>query len=217
MIEATRNLIEASAAPLAAALRLADDLRGRRVALVASGGNVSPEQLLDPSVSACRSRRMSDRRRALRAGPLRVPWACVILGAALAPAQAQDELWSTCRSPTATSPATPDRRRAQALPRMSRLRLADGDPRGGTAQPLGLLERADRRDGRPDGVSGHRPAYARLRLRPTGTTLGTTEFSRSDPVPMPRTAARRGRRLRALIKAAPIPGPTSSSATRPAA
>jgi threonine dehydratase len=48
MIEATRNLIEASgAAPLAAALRLADDLRGRRVALVASGGNVSPEQLLD--------------------------------------------------------------------------------------------------------------------------------------------------------------------------
>jgi threonine dehydratase len=48
MIEATRNLIEASAAaPLAATLRLADDLRGRRVALVASGGNVSPEQLVD--------------------------------------------------------------------------------------------------------------------------------------------------------------------------
>jgi len=48
MIEVTRNLIEASgAAPLAAALRLADDLRGRRVALVASGGNVSPQQLLD--------------------------------------------------------------------------------------------------------------------------------------------------------------------------
>jgi threonine dehydratase len=48
MIEATRNLIEASgAAPLAAALRLADDLRGRQVALVASGGNVSPEQLFD--------------------------------------------------------------------------------------------------------------------------------------------------------------------------
>jgi threonine dehydratase len=48
MIEATRNLIEASgAAPLAAALRLADDLRGRHVALVASGGNVSPEQLGD--------------------------------------------------------------------------------------------------------------------------------------------------------------------------
>jgi threonine dehydratase len=48
MIEATRNLIEASgAAPLAAALRLADGLRGRQVALVASGGNVSPEQLVD--------------------------------------------------------------------------------------------------------------------------------------------------------------------------
>jgi threonine dehydratase len=48
MIEATRNLVEAAgAAPLAAALRLRDRLAGRRVALVASGGNVSPEQLLD--------------------------------------------------------------------------------------------------------------------------------------------------------------------------
>lgn len=48
MIEATRNLVEASgAAALAAALRLRDDLRERRVALVASGGNVSREQLLD--------------------------------------------------------------------------------------------------------------------------------------------------------------------------
>jgi threonine dehydratase len=47
MIESTRNLIEAAgAAPLAAALRLAGDLRGSRVALVASGGNVSREQLL---------------------------------------------------------------------------------------------------------------------------------------------------------------------------
>jgi threonine dehydratase len=48
MIETTRNLIESSgAAPLAAALELADQLHGRRVALVASGGNVSREQLLD--------------------------------------------------------------------------------------------------------------------------------------------------------------------------
>ena len=48
MIEATRNLVEAAgAAPLAAALKLGDELRGRRVALVASGGNVSPAQLLD--------------------------------------------------------------------------------------------------------------------------------------------------------------------------
>jgi threonine dehydratase len=47
MIESTRNLIEASAAAtLAAALRLAGELRGSRVALVASGGNVSREQLL---------------------------------------------------------------------------------------------------------------------------------------------------------------------------
>ena len=48
MIEATCNLIESSgAAPLAAALKLADELRGRRLALVASGGNVTREQLLD--------------------------------------------------------------------------------------------------------------------------------------------------------------------------
>jgi threonine dehydratase len=47
MIELTRNLIEAAgAAPLAAALGpLRDRLAGRRVALIASGGNVSPEQL----------------------------------------------------------------------------------------------------------------------------------------------------------------------------
>ncbi len=46
MIEATRNLIEAAgAAPLAAALQQRPDLAGQRVALVASGGNVSPAQL----------------------------------------------------------------------------------------------------------------------------------------------------------------------------
>jgi threonine dehydratase len=48
MIETTRNLVEAAgAAPLAAALRLRDELRGRRVALILSGGNASREQLLD--------------------------------------------------------------------------------------------------------------------------------------------------------------------------
>ena len=48
MIEATRNLVEAAgAAPLAAALRLRDDLAGKRVALILSGGNASREQLLD--------------------------------------------------------------------------------------------------------------------------------------------------------------------------
>jgi threonine dehydratase len=48
MIESTRNLIEAAgAAPLAAAMKLKDELRGRRVALIASGGNVSREQLLE--------------------------------------------------------------------------------------------------------------------------------------------------------------------------
>jgi threonine dehydratase len=46
MLERTRNLIEpAGAAPLAAALRLRDRLGDKRVALIASGGNVSPAQL----------------------------------------------------------------------------------------------------------------------------------------------------------------------------
>jgi threonine dehydratase len=46
MIEGTRNLVEpAGAAPLAAALRMRDRLAGKRVALVLSGGNISPAQL----------------------------------------------------------------------------------------------------------------------------------------------------------------------------
>jgi threonine dehydratase len=46
MIEKTRNLIEpAGAAALAAALKLADSLHGRRVALIASGGNITLSQL----------------------------------------------------------------------------------------------------------------------------------------------------------------------------
>jgi threonine dehydratase len=48
MIEATRNLVEAAgAAPLAAALRLRQQLIGKRIALILSGGNASPEQVLD--------------------------------------------------------------------------------------------------------------------------------------------------------------------------
>ena len=48
LIETTRNLVEAAgAAPLAAALRLRERLRDRRVALVLSGGNASREQLLE--------------------------------------------------------------------------------------------------------------------------------------------------------------------------
>jgi threonine dehydratase len=48
LIEATRNLVEAAgAAPLAAAVRLRDELAGERVALILSGGNASREQLLD--------------------------------------------------------------------------------------------------------------------------------------------------------------------------
>jgi threonine dehydratase len=58
MIEATRNLIEAAgAAPLAAAIRLREQLASKRIALIASGGNASREQLLDvlsrePTLSA---------------------------------------------------------------------------------------------------------------------------------------------------------------------
>jgi threonine dehydratase len=48
MIETTRTLVEpAGAAALAAALRLGDRLSDRRVALVASGGNISRAQLLE--------------------------------------------------------------------------------------------------------------------------------------------------------------------------
>jgi threonine dehydratase len=46
MIEGTRNLVEpAGAAPLAAALKLRERLAGKKVALVLSGGNISPDQL----------------------------------------------------------------------------------------------------------------------------------------------------------------------------
>jgi threonine dehydratase len=46
MIEKTRTLVEAAgAAALAAALTLHDELRGRKVALICSGGNISPGQL----------------------------------------------------------------------------------------------------------------------------------------------------------------------------
>jgi threonine dehydratase len=46
MIEKTRTLVEgAGAAPLAAALRLRERLQGRHVALICSGGNISPAQL----------------------------------------------------------------------------------------------------------------------------------------------------------------------------
>ncbi|HLQ63042.1 MAG TPA: pyridoxal-phosphate dependent enzyme [Candidatus Acidoferrales bacterium] len=47
MIEHTRNLVEpAAAAPLAGALQIKPSLQGRTVALICSGGNLSPAQLL---------------------------------------------------------------------------------------------------------------------------------------------------------------------------
>lgn len=46
MIEKTRTLVEAAgAAALAAAMKMRDSLRGRTVALICSGGNISPAQL----------------------------------------------------------------------------------------------------------------------------------------------------------------------------
>jgi threonine dehydratase len=46
MIEKTRTLVEfAGAASLAGALKLRDRLRGRKVAIICSGGNISPAQL----------------------------------------------------------------------------------------------------------------------------------------------------------------------------
>jgi threonine dehydratase len=48
MIEKTRNLIEAAgAAPLAAALKLRARLQGKRVALIATGGNATPATLAE--------------------------------------------------------------------------------------------------------------------------------------------------------------------------
>jgi threonine dehydratase len=46
MIAGTRNLVEpAGAAALAAAIKLRDRLQGRKLALICSGGNISPGQL----------------------------------------------------------------------------------------------------------------------------------------------------------------------------
>jgi len=46
MLTYTRNLVEpAGAASLAAAIKLRDRLRGKSVALICSGGNISPAQL----------------------------------------------------------------------------------------------------------------------------------------------------------------------------
>jgi threonine dehydratase len=52
MIETTRNLVEAAgAAPLAGALHLRERLAGKRVAIICSGGNISPAQLAEALAS----------------------------------------------------------------------------------------------------------------------------------------------------------------------
>ena len=46
MITGTRNLVEpAGAAALAGAIKLRDRLQGRKLALICSGGNISPAHL----------------------------------------------------------------------------------------------------------------------------------------------------------------------------
>jgi threonine dehydratase len=46
MITGTRNLVEpAGAASLAGAIRLKEHLAGRKVAVICSGGNLSPDQV----------------------------------------------------------------------------------------------------------------------------------------------------------------------------
>src|SRR5436190_800423 len=46
MIEKTRTLVEAAgAAALAGAIKLRDQVRGKKIALICSGGNISPDQL----------------------------------------------------------------------------------------------------------------------------------------------------------------------------
>ena len=46
LIEKTRTLVEAAgAAAMAGALKMRDQVRGKKIALICSGGNISPDQL----------------------------------------------------------------------------------------------------------------------------------------------------------------------------
>src|SRR4051794_40364249 len=86
--------------------------------------------------------------------------------------------------------------------------------RGGPTVVLdaGLRSRGDywsaRMPGQRRTVLGGVRRFTRVCLydRP-GTTLGTDEFSRSDAVPMPRTAASAARDLDRLLRAPRVPGP----------
>jgi pimeloyl-ACP methyl ester carboxylesterase len=86
--------------------------------------------------------------------------------------------------------------------------------RGGPTVVLdaGLRSRGDywsaRMPGQTRTVLGGVRRFTRVCLydRP-GTTLGTDQFSRSDPAPMPRTAADAARDLGRLLRGARVPGP----------
>src|SRR5262245_10070643 len=151
---------------------------------------------------------MSNRMRVLRAGGAAAALVLMILSTALAPAQAQDEL------PVDVPLADGDFAGYVGIGGGRKLYLechGEGSPT--VILGAGLRSRADFWSEPAEETVGQTvfPGVARFTRvcaydRP-GTTLGTTEFSRSDPVAMPRTARDAVADLRALIKAAPIRGP----------
>jgi pimeloyl-ACP methyl ester carboxylesterase len=150
---------------------------------------------------------MSDRWRALRTGGAAAAFA-LILGSALASAQAQDEI------PVDVPLAEGDFAGYVGIGGDRRIYLechGEGSPT--VLLEAGLRSRSDFWSERTEQTTGQTvfPGVARFTRvcaydRP-GTTLGITAFSRSDAVPMPRTAREVVADLRALIKAAPIRGP----------
>ena len=150
---------------------------------------------------------MSDRWRALRAGGAAAAL-LLILGSALAPAQAQEEI------PVDVPLAEGDFAGYVGIGGGRKIYLechGEGSPT--VILEAGLRSRSDFWSERTEETTSQTVFAGVARFtrvcaydRP-GTTLGTTEFSRSDPVPMPRTVRDAVADLRALIKAGPIPGP----------
>jgi pimeloyl-ACP methyl ester carboxylesterase len=149
---------------------------------------------------------MSDRWRALRAGGAAAAL-LLILGSALAPAQAQEEI------PVDVPLAEGDFAGYVGIGGGRKIYLechGEGSPT--VILEAGLRSRSDFWSERTEETTSQTVFAGVARFtrvcaydRP-GTTLGTTEFSRSDPVPMPRTVRDAVADLRALIKAGPIPG-----------
>ena len=149
---------------------------------------------------------MSDRWRVLRAGGAAAAL-LLILGPALAPARAQEEI------PVDVPLAEGDFAGYVGIGGGRKIYLechGEGSPT--VLLEAGLRSRSDFWSERTEETTGQTVFAGVARFtrvcaydRP-GTTLGTTEFSRSDAVPMPRTVRDAVADLRALIKAGPIPG-----------